>query len=156
MLAFLQKLGKSLMLPVATLPAAGILQGLALINYEKDWHLGANVGGFLNQYVAPFLNAGAGAIFSNLALIFAIGVAIGFAGDAVAALSALISYLVLTKVLEIVPLQFSFINDNVVLNMGVLGGSSPVHGRPSSIKSTTISRCRTGWDSSQANVLCRL
>ncbi|MEK5237061.1 N-acetylglucosamine-specific PTS transporter subunit IIBC [Paenibacillus sp. FSL L8-0470] len=122
MLAFLQKLGKSLMLPVATLPAAGILQGLALINYEKDWHLGANVGGFLNQYVAPFLNAGAGAIFSNLALIFAIGVAIGFAGDAVAALSALISYLVLTKVLEIVPLQFSFINDNVVLNMGVLGG----------------------------------
>ncbi|WP_342440057.1 N-acetylglucosamine-specific PTS transporter subunit IIBC [Paenibacillus sp. FSL L8-0436] len=122
MLAFLQKLGKSLMLPVATLPAAGILQGLALINYEKDWHLGANVGGFLNQYVAPFLNAGAGAIFGNLALIFAIGVAIGFAGDAVAALSALISYLVLTKVLAIVPLQFSFINDDVVLNMGVLGG----------------------------------
>jgi N-acetylglucosamine PTS system EIICBA or EIICB component len=122
MLAFLQKLGKSLMLPVATLPAAGILQGLALINYEKDWHLGANVGGFLNQYVAPFLNAGAGAIFGNLPLIFAIGVAIGFAGDAVAALSALISYLVLTKVLAIVPLQFSFINDDVVLNMGVLGG----------------------------------
>ncbi|ALP37855.1 hypothetical protein ASL14_18330 [Paenibacillus sp. IHB B 3084] len=36
MLRFLQKIGKSLMLPVATLPAAGILQGLALINYETD------------------------------------------------------------------------------------------------------------------------
>lgn len=122
MLAFLQKLGKSLMLPVATLPAAAILQGFGLINYEKDLHLGSTVGGFLNQYVAPFLNAGAGAIFGNLALIFAIGVAIGFAGDAVAALSAIISYLVLTKILAIVPLQFSFINDDVVLNMGVLGG----------------------------------
>lgn len=122
MLAFLQKLGKSLMLPVATMPAAAILQGFGLINYEKDLHLGSAVGGFLNQYVAPFLNAGAGAIFGNLALIFAIGVAIGFAGDAVAALSALIAYMVLTKVLAIVPLQFSFINDDVVLNMGVLGG----------------------------------
>lgn len=122
MLAFLQKLGKSLMLPVATMPAAAILQGFGLINYEKDLPFGSVVGGFLNQYVAPFLNAGAGAIFGNLALIFAIGVAIGFAGDAVAALSALIAYMVLTKVLAIVPLQFSFINDDVVLNMGVLGG----------------------------------
>lgn len=122
MLAFLQKLGKSLMLPVATLPAAALLNGLGLIDYEKDFHLGNTVGGFLNQYFAPFLNAGAGAIFSNLALIFAIGVAIGFAGDAVAALSALIAYLVLSKILLIVPLQFSFINDDVVLNMGVLGG----------------------------------
>ncbi|WP_379136351.1 PTS transporter subunit EIIC [Paenibacillus sp. sgz500958] len=122
MLAFLQKLGKSLMLPVATMPAAAILQGFGLINYEKDIPLGSAVGGFMNQYVAPFLNAGAGAIFGNLALIFAIGVAIGFAGDAVAALSALISYQVLINVLKIVPAQFSFINDDVVLNMGVLGG----------------------------------
>ncbi|GGF68376.1 PTS acetylglucosamine transporter subunit IIB [Paenibacillus albidus] len=122
MLAFMQKLGKSLMLPVATLPAAAILQGLGLLNYEKDLHLGSAVGGFLNQYFAPFLNAGAGAIFGNLALIFAIGVAIGFAGDAVAALSALVAYLVLENVLGIVPLQFSFIDDKVVLDMGVLGG----------------------------------
>lgn len=122
MLAFLQKLGKSLMLPVATMPAAAILQGFGLIDYEKDLHLGSAVGGFLNQYFAPFLNAGGGAIFGNLALIFAVGVAIGFAKDAVAALSALIAYMTLIKVLEIVPLQFSFINDDVVLNMGVLGG----------------------------------
>ncbi len=55
MLKFLQKIGKSLMLPVATLPAAGILQGLALINYETDIPLGPGVGGFLNHYVTPFL-----------------------------------------------------------------------------------------------------
>ncbi|OKP89294.1 PTS sugar transporter [Paenibacillus helianthi] len=122
MLAFLQKLGKSLMLPVATLPAAAILQGLGLLDYEKDLHLGSAIGGFLNQYIAPFLNAGAGAIFGNLALIFAVGVAIGFAGDAVAALSALIAYMVLTKVLGIVPATFGFIGDDVVLDMGVLGG----------------------------------
>lgn len=32
------------MLPVATLPAAAILQGFGLINYEKDFHLGSTVG----------------------------------------------------------------------------------------------------------------
>lgn len=122
MLAFLQKLGRSLMLPVATMPAAAILQGFGLINYEKDLHLGSAVGGFLNQYVAPFLNAGASAIFGNLALIFAVGVAIGFTGDAVAALSAVIAYEVLIRILELVPGQFAFINDDVVLNMAVLGG----------------------------------
>ena len=121
MLAFLQKLGKSLMLPVATLPAAAILQGFALINYEKDFHMGA-AGRFLNSYVAPFLNAGAGAIFGNLALIFAIGVAIGFAGDAVAALSALIAYQILDSILKVMPAQMPFIGDDVKLNMGVLGG----------------------------------
>lgn len=121
MLAKLQKLGKSLMLPVATLPAAGILQGLGLIDYQKDIPLGA-LGAFLNQYVTPFMTSGALAILDNLPFIFAIGVAIGFAGDAVAALSALIGYMVLTRVLAQVPLQMPFIPDDVKLNMGVLGG----------------------------------
>ncbi|GGN91205.1 PTS transporter subunit EIIC [Saccharibacillus kuerlensis] len=122
MLGFLQKLGRSLMLPVATLPAAAILQGLGLLDYEKDIPLGSTIGGFLNQYVAPFLNVGAGTIFGSLPLIFAIGVAIGFAGDAVAALSALIAYLILSSILEALPGQMPFIGDDVVLNMGVLGG----------------------------------
>ncbi|MGG3505431.1 PTS transporter subunit EIIC [Paenibacillus lautus] len=121
MKAKLQQLGKSLMLPVATLPAAGILQGLGMIDYQKDIPLGV-VGEFLNQFVTPFMTSGALAILDNLPIIFAIGVAIGFAGDAVAALSALIGYLVLTRVLEKVPLQIPFIADDVKLNMGVLGG----------------------------------
>ncbi len=122
MLAFLQKIGKSLMLPVATLPAAALLLRFGAINYETEFHLGPAVGGFLNQYVAPFLLAGGDAIFSNLALIFAIGIAIGFAGDAVAALAAVIAYQVLIAVLSKVPAAMPWIADDAKLNMGVLGG----------------------------------
>ncbi|MBO8164903.1 MAG: PTS transporter subunit EIIC [Brevibacillus sp.] len=121
MLAFLQKVGKSLMLPVATLPAAALLLRFGAISYENDFKLGA-FGAFLDQYVAPFLLAGGDAIFANLSLIFAVGVAIGFAGDAVAALAAVIAYQVLVAVLEKVPAAMPYIDDEVKLNMGVLGG----------------------------------
>lgn len=155
MLKSLQKLGKSLMLPVATLPAAGILQGLGLLNYEKDIPLGPVIGGFLNQYVVPFLNEGAGAIFGNLALIFAIGVAIGLAGDAVAALSALIAYMVLTRILGAVPGVFGYIPDDVKLDMGVLGGIFAGLLAAYMYKNTIISSFLTGSASSPANALCR-
>ncbi|MFD1178548.1 N-acetylglucosamine-specific PTS transporter subunit IIBC [Paenibacillus puldeungensis] len=124
MLAFLQKIGKSLMLPVATLPAAAILLRFGNIDYIKDFHLGADVGGFLNTYIAPFLAAGGGTIFDNLPLIFAVGVAIGLAGDAVAALSAVIGQLILLNVLERVPGIFPQLmqSPDTKLNMGVLGG----------------------------------
>jgi len=124
MLAFLQKIGKSLMLPVATLPAAAILMRFGNVDYIKEFHMGDSVGGFLNTYVAPFLNAGGGTIFDNLPLIFAVGVAIGLAGDAVAALSAVIGYMILAKVLLIVPGIFPELmqSADTKLNMGVLGG----------------------------------
>ncbi|GED73005.1 PTS acetylglucosamine transporter subunit IIB [Brevibacillus reuszeri] len=122
MLAFLQKIGKALMLPVATLPAAALLLRFGAINYETEFQLGSSVGGFLNQYIAPFLLAGGSAIFDNLSLIFAVGVAIGLAGDAVAALAAVIAYMVLTAVLSKVPAAMPFIADDAKLNMGVLGG----------------------------------
>ncbi|TQR29950.1 N-acetylglucosamine-specific PTS transporter subunit IIBC [Brevibacillus brevis] len=121
MLAFLQKIGRALMLPVATLPAAAILQSFGLLKFEKDLNLGA-FGAFMDTYIAPLLAAGGSAIFDNLALIFAIGVAIGLAGDAVAALAAVIAYVVLTKVLAAVPAAMPFIADDVKLNMGVIGG----------------------------------
>ncbi|GAB6989139.1 N-acetylglucosamine-specific PTS transporter subunit IIBC [Paenibacillus pini] len=123
MLAFLQKIGKSLMLPVATLPAASILMRFGQIDYIKDFHLGNQVGWFLNHYIAPFLNAGGTTIFDNLPMIFAVGVAIGLTGDAVAALSAVIGYLILSKVLVVVPTTFTTImGKDVKLDMGVLGG----------------------------------
>lgn len=122
MLAFLQKIGKSLMLPVAALPAASILLRFGNIDYVKDFHMGS-AGAFLNQYIAPFLAAGGAAIFDHLALIFAVGVAIGLAGDAVAALAAVIAYQVLITVQLKVPAVFStIVGDGQVLNMGVLGG----------------------------------
>lgn len=123
MLAFLQRIGKALMLPVATLPAASILLRFGSIDYVKEFHLGDNVGGFLNQYIAPFLSAGGSAIFDYLPLIFAVGVAIGLAGDAVAALAAVIAYQVLTTVLTKVPTAFpDIVGADAKLNMGVLGG----------------------------------
>ncbi|AFC32920.1 PTS system, N-acetylglucosamine-specific IIBC component [Paenibacillus mucilaginosus 3016] len=123
MLASLQKIGKALMLPVAVLPAAAILLRFGNIDYIKDFHMGEGAGGFLNQYIAPFLNAGGSAIFDNLPLIFAVGIAIGLVGDAVAALAAVIAYLVLTSVLSKIPGVFTeMIGKDVKLNMGVLGG----------------------------------
>lgn len=122
MLGFLQKIGRSFMLPVATLPAASLLRRFGEIDYVDQFRFGESAGGFINQFIAPFLLAGGTAIFDNLPLIFAIGVAIGFAGDAVAALAAVIAYLVLGKVLAVVPGVFLFIDDDAILNMGVLGG----------------------------------
>lgn len=122
MLASLQKLGKALMLPVASLPAAAILLRFGAIDYVKDFHMGG-AGEFLNQYIAPFLLAGGSAIFDNLPLIFAIGVAIGLAGDAVAALAAAIAYLVLANVLTKIPAAFTgLVDKDAKLNMGVIGG----------------------------------
>ncbi|CAM3340598.1 N-acetylglucosamine-specific PTS transporter subunit IIBC [Paenibacillus lupini] len=122
MLGFLQKIGKSLMLPVAALPAAALLLRFGNIDYVKDFGFG-NFGEFLNQYIAPFLAAGGSAIFDNLPLIFAIGVAIGMAGDAVATLAAVIAYLVLTNVLSKIPTVFTgLVEKDTTLNMGVLGG----------------------------------
>ncbi|GAY75903.1 PTS system, N-acetylglucosamine-specific IIB component [Sporolactobacillus inulinus] len=65
MLGFLQRIGKSLMLPIAALPAAALLLRLG----QPD---------LLN---IPFIAAAGNAIFTNLALIFAIGIAVGFAKD---------------------------------------------------------------------------
>ncbi|MCM3627077.1 N-acetylglucosamine-specific PTS transporter subunit IIBC [Paenibacillus glycanilyticus] len=122
MLAFLQKIGKSLMLPVAALPAAALLLRFGNIDYVKDFGFGS-FGEFLNHYIAPFLAAGGSAIFDNLPLIFAIGVAIGMAGDAVATLAAVIAYLVLTNVLSKIPTVFTgLVDKDTTLNMGVLGG----------------------------------
>ncbi|MFF2483977.1 PTS transporter subunit EIIC [Paenibacillus sp. NPDC058071] len=122
MLAFMQKIGKSLMLPVAALPAAALLQRFGKIDYVKDFHMG-HAGEWLNRYVAPFLEAGGSAIFDHLPLIFAVGVAIGLAGDAVAVLAAVIAYQVLITVQAKVPLVFSdWIQAGTELNMGVIGG----------------------------------
>ena len=105
--ATLQKIGKSLMLPVSVLPAAGILLRIG----QDD---------LLGRYGVIFKNlATAGdAIFTNLPLIFAVGVAIGFSGgEAVASLAAVIGQLILQAVL----LEMGK-RSGVPINMGVFGG----------------------------------
>ncbi|WP_277811647.1 N-acetylglucosamine-specific PTS transporter subunit IIBC [Chromohalobacter canadensis] len=95
----LQKLGRSLMLPIAVLPVAGLLLRLGQPDL-LDISFIANAGD---------------AIFANLALIFAIGLAVGFASDSngAAGLAGVVGYLVLDAVLHTL---------NEDINMGVLSG----------------------------------
>lgn len=81
----LQKIGKSLMLPVSVLPAAGILLGVGSAKFS-----------LLPVAVSTVMAQAGGAIFGNLALIFAIGVSLGLANnDGVAALAAVVGYAVM-------------------------------------------------------------
>lgn len=103
----LQKIGKSLMLPVSVLPAAGLLLRIG----QND---------LLGRYGPAFQNlATAGdAIFGNLPLIFAVGVAIGFSeGEGVAALAAVLGQLILEAVVKATGARI-----NITINMGVFGG----------------------------------
>src|SRR3954464_2009102 len=92
----LQRLGKSLMLPIAVLPAAGILLRLG----QDDL-----LGKIKAPVIGPFfhaMSAAGGALFSNLPLLFAVGVAIGFArkADGSTALAAVVGYLVVQAVFK--------------------------------------------------------
>lgn len=93
----LQQVGKALMLPVAILPAAGLLLafGNAFQNpqlLEKMPYLGT---AWL-QMVASVMEQSGGVIFSNLPLLFAVGVAVGLTGgEGVAGLAAIVGYLVM-------------------------------------------------------------
>ncbi|WNF38174.1 glucose-specific PTS transporter subunit IIBC [Bacillaceae bacterium IKA-2] len=93
----LQKVGKALMLPVALLPAAGIL--LAFGNALQNPQLTTRMP-FLEAdiivLIAQVMEQSGGIIFGNLALLFAVGVAVGLAGgDGVAGLAAIIGYLIM-------------------------------------------------------------
>lgn len=99
MLAFLQKIGKSLMFPIATLPAAALL-----VRFGQP-----------DMLDLPVIAAAGDGILGNLPIIFAIGIAMGFAFDTSggAALAGAIAYLVLTKGLGAY---------DETINMGVFGG----------------------------------
>ncbi|MEU6997109.1 PTS transporter subunit EIIC [Nonomuraea sp. NPDC046570] len=93
-LAVLQRVGRSLMMPIAVLPAAGLL-----LRFGQDDLLGRTDNAFLDRVAAIFAAAG-GALFDNLPLLFAVGVAIGFArkADGSTALAAVVGYLVFDQV----------------------------------------------------------
>ncbi len=94
MMKYLQKIGKSLMLPVAVLPAAGILYGIGYWIDPTGW--GAN------SVVAAFLIKAASAIIDQIPILFAVGVAVGMASDhdGTSALSGLVSFLMITTLLS--------------------------------------------------------
>jgi len=94
MMKYLQKLGRSLMLPVAVLPVASILMGIGYWIDPAGWGGGSPVAAFL-------ISAG-GAIIDNMSILFAVGVALGMSKDkdGSAALSGLVAFLVITKLLS--------------------------------------------------------
>ncbi|MFB7866778.1 PTS transporter subunit EIIC [Streptomyces sp. NPDC056069] len=122
----LQKVGRSLQLPIAVLPAAGILLRLG----QPDV-FGADGLGW-DKVASVFATAG-GAVFDNLPLLFCIGVAIGFAkkSDGSTALAALVGFLVYSNVLKAFPVTEAVVNTTAnkgvdvaatYNNPGVLGG----------------------------------
>jgi PTS system N-acetylglucosamine-specific IIC component len=94
MMKYLQRIGKSLMLPVAVLPAAGILYGIGYWIDPTGW--GAN------SIAAAFLIKAASAIIDQIPILFAIGVAVGMAKDhdGTSALAGLVSFLMITTLLS--------------------------------------------------------
>lgn len=96
---FLQKLGKSLMLPVACLPICGILMGLGYWMCPATMQ-GGEINGIIQQIGFYLVKAG-GALIDNMAILFAIGIGVGMAddNDGTAALSALASWLMITNLL---------------------------------------------------------
>jgi len=128
MKTYLQKMGKSLMLPVATLPIAALFMGIGYWIDPSAW------GG--NNILAAFLIKAGGSILDNLGMLFAVGLALGMSKDrdGAAALSGLVAFLVPMQLLNTasvamfkgieadqVNLAFSAINNKNVF-IGILAG----------------------------------
>ena len=125
-LGYLQKIGRALMVPVATLPAAAIMMGIGYWLDPNGW-------GSSSATAALLIKAG-GSIIDNMPILFAVGLAYGMSRDkdGAAALSGLVGYYVLTTILspaavaqiqgiplESVPKAFGKINNQFV---GILTG----------------------------------
>lgn len=126
MMRFFQRLGKSLMLPVACLPIGGILMGIGYWIDSDGW--GAN-----NLFALLLIKSG-GILIDNMAILFALGVAIGMSKDqeGTSALAAIISWLTVQTMLGVtvvstimgvpvdkVPAAFGKINNQFI---GILCG----------------------------------
>ena len=104
--ATLQQVGKSLMLPVSVLPAAGLLVALGRL--------------LENHLIGKIMFTGGIAIFEQLPVVFAIGVAIGFTnGAAVAGLASAVGYFTLLNVLKVMTEARGL---TLAINTGVFGG----------------------------------
>jgi glucose-specific phosphotransferase system IIBC component len=112
----LQDIGKSLMLPVSVLPIAGLLLGVGSAQF-----------GVIPELVSEIMAKSGGAIFSNLPLIFAIGVGLGLArNDGVASIAAAISYMVMLATMGVLApvlgLETRLIMGFRTIETGVFGG----------------------------------
>ncbi|MFB6421914.1 MAG: PTS glucose transporter subunit IIBC [Candidatus Malihini olakiniferum] len=115
--ANLQKVGKSLMLPVSVLPIAGILLGVGSADFS-----------WLPVIVSSVIAQAGNSVFANIPLIFAIGVALGFTNnDGVSALAAVVAYGIMVKTMAavapiVLQLPIDLITKECLSDTGVLGG----------------------------------
>ena len=112
---FLQKIGKSLMLPVAVLPVAGLLLGIG--SSHLSW---------LPTVVSQIMANSGAAVFTNLPLIFSVGVALGLANnDGVAAVAAVVGYYIMVATLAVMAGVFGVHPaepGGAAIDTGVFGG----------------------------------
>ncbi|WP_261815627.1 PTS glucose transporter subunit IIBC [Vibrio gallicus] len=106
--ASLQKVGKSLMLPVSVLPVAGILLGVGAADLS-----------FIPSVVSNLMEQAGGSVFGQMPLLFAVGVALGFTNnDGVAGLAAIVGYGIMAATLTVMATVLGA--DKI--DTGVLGG----------------------------------
>jgi glucose-specific phosphotransferase system IIBC component len=132
---YLQRIGKALMVPVAILPAAGLLLGIGAGLQQPTL---TEIAPWLTSdgwvLVSTVMKASGDIVFANLGLIFGIGVAIGLAGDAgVAALAAAVGFLIynvsISTLLQLTPQdvvddpgRYAVVLGIPTLQTGVFGG----------------------------------
>ncbi|QJC33990.1 PTS glucose transporter subunit IIBC [Enterobacteriaceae endosymbiont of Donacia cinerea] len=117
--ANMQKIGKSLMLPVSVLPIAGILLGIGSANFY-----------WIPNVISNIMEKTGSSVFANMPLIFSIGVSLGFTqNNGVSALASVVSYGILTKTIEVmIPILLNnHLTQEIVIqkhlaDTGVLGG----------------------------------
>lgn len=129
--AIFSKAGQAFMLPIALLPAAGILLGIGQSFTNPTFldmyqNLAFLQEGSLGYNILTIMAAAGNIIFANLPLLFAVGLAIGFAKKEKggAALAAIIGYFVMlvvaSEVLKIINYDANFFNapffDTVINN----------------------------------------
>ena len=97
---FLQNLGKSIMLPVAALPLCGLLMGFGYLLCPASMQGGAPDGAI--AIIGLYLVKAGEALIGHMALLFAVGVGVGMAdkGDRTAAITSLVSWLMITSLLN--------------------------------------------------------
>ena len=97
---YLQKLGKSIMLPVACMPLCGILMGIGYLLCPASMQ-GGTISGFFPT-VGLFLVKAGGALIDHIALLFAVGIGVGMSDDqnGTSGVTALVSWLIITSLLQ--------------------------------------------------------
>ena len=124
---FLQKIGKSLMLPVSILPVAGLLLGIggALLSGVDRGVIAIDSVALLTFF--EILKDSGGPIFDNLPIIFAVGTALGLTkNDGAAALAAIVGYVVMLGTMGVIGKAFGVSTSTIMgiktIDTGVFGG----------------------------------